>query len=131
MKGATKVNHVIHLEDVKPWVGAADDPNHPGSEWYILLGDNVGAKRIGLAYVTLKPGGHTVPGTHNDMEQAFYFTKGRGTMMVDGKEYKVRPGTAVHVPLNTTHNYKNTSNSSLSFLVIESSPRSKKWVEKD
>lgn len=125
----SKEKYVIHLEDVKPWIGTPT--SHPKSKWYTLLSeDNVEAKRLVLAYVELEPGGYTEPGTHDDIEQAFYFIEGEGVMMVDGKDYDVKPGTAVLVPLNTTHCYRNTGSSLLSFLVIESRPSSKEWIQK-
>ena len=111
--------HVIHLEDVKPFVGTPSI--HPKSKWWTLLGpEEVGAERIVLAYVELEPGGYTEPHTHDGTEQAFYFLEGEGVIMVDGKEYKAKPGTAAHVPLNTTHCYRNTGDSSIFFLVIDS-----------
>lgn len=125
----SKKIHVVYLEDVKPWIGTPN--SHPKSKWYTLLGeDTVGAKRMVVAYVELEPGGYTEPGFHDNIEQAFYFLKGEGVMMVDGKEYQIKPGAAVHVPLNTTHCYRNTGDSSLFFLIIESSPHSKEWIRK-
>ena len=126
----SKKEHVVRVDDVKPWIGTPT--SHPKSKWRILLTeDTVGAKRLVVAHVELEPGGYTEPGAHEEFEQAFYFLEGEGVMMVDGKEYVAKPGMAVHVPLNTTHCYKNTSNAPLHFLVIESQPYSKEWIQKE
>jgi quercetin dioxygenase-like cupin family protein len=124
-----KKSHVVYLDDVQPEIPVTNSV-HTKSKWYRLLGDNVDSERVTLSYVELEPGGHTDPHSHDNMEQAFYFTKGRGVMMVDKKEYPVGPGTAVHVPLNTIHSYRNAGRSSLFFLLIEPRPYSKKWIQK-
>jgi quercetin dioxygenase-like cupin family protein len=116
-----KKSHVVYLDDVRPEIHVTNSV-HAKSKWYRLVGDNVDSERVTLSYVELEPGGHTDSHSHDNMEQAFYFTKGRGVMMVDKKEYSVGPGTAVHVPLNTMHSYRNTGRSSLFFLVIEPRP---------
>ena len=55
---------------------------------------------------------------HEDREQVFYITRGRGKMLVDGKTYDTVEGDAVHVPPKTKHQTINDSDDWLELLVI-------------
>ena len=55
---------------------------------------------------------------HQDKEQVYYFIKGRGKMLIDGKEYPVTAGDAVHLPPKTKHGVINDSEDEIEYLNI-------------
>ena len=55
---------------------------------------------------------------HQDKEQVYYFIKGRGKMLIDGKEYPVTAGDAVHLPPKTKHGVINDSEDDIEYLNI-------------
>ena len=55
---------------------------------------------------------------HQDKEQVYYFIKGRGKMLIDGKEYPVTAGDAVHLPPKTKHGVINDSEDDSEYLNI-------------
>ena len=55
---------------------------------------------------------------HEDREQLYYFTEGRGKMKIDDKIYAVRQGDAVHVSPRTRHQLINDSDDWIEHLII-------------
>ena len=55
---------------------------------------------------------------HEDREQVFYITSGRGKMKVDGTIYETIEGDAMHIPPKTKHQTINDSDDWLELLVI-------------
>ncbi len=55
---------------------------------------------------------------HQDKEQVYYFIKGRGKMLIDGKEYPVTAGDAVHLPPKTKHGVINDGEDEIEYLNI-------------
>ena len=55
---------------------------------------------------------------HQDKEQVYYFIKGRGKMLIDGEEYPVTAGDAVHLPPKTKHGVINDSEDEIEYLNI-------------
>jgi mannose-6-phosphate isomerase-like protein (cupin superfamily) len=47
--------------------------------------------------------------THDTVDQFFRFEKGKGKVIIDKTEYKVKDGDAVIVPSGAKHNVINTS----------------------
>ena len=55
---------------------------------------------------------------HEDSEQVYYFTKGRGKMKLDDRIYEVREGDAVHIPPRSKHQLINDSDDWVQHLII-------------
>jgi uncharacterized cupin superfamily protein len=55
---------------------------------------------------------------HQDKEQVYYFIKGRGKMLIDGEEYPVTAGDAVHLPPKTKHGVINDGEDEIEYLNI-------------
>ncbi len=55
---------------------------------------------------------------HEDKEQVYYFTEGRGRMKLDGKFYDVREGDAVHIPPRVKHQLINDSDDWITHLLV-------------
>jgi mannose-6-phosphate isomerase-like protein (cupin superfamily) len=106
-------------KDVKPIV-LGPESNHPYSKWWILISPKtVKSKRITLSYVEYPPGTSSKPNSHNNMEQIYYILKGEGIVQVGDKEYRVKPGMAIFIPLNTVHSNKNVGDEVFAMLEIE------------
>ena len=55
---------------------------------------------------------------HEDREQIYYFTEGRGKMKIDEKIYEVEEGDAVHLPPKCKHQLINDSDAWIEHLII-------------
>ena len=55
---------------------------------------------------------------HENMEQVYYFIKGSGKMLIDGEEYPVTEGDAVHLPPKTKHQLINDGEDEIEHLII-------------
>ena len=82
-----------------------------------------------LVLMTLSPGEEIGQEVHKNTDQFFRFESGSGKVIIDGKEYPVRDGSAVIVPAGASHNVINTSdNMPLMLYTIYSPPHHKDGV---
>ena len=56
--------------------------------------------------------------SHEDREQTYYFTSGRGKMKIDDQLHDVRDGDGVHIPRNVRHQLINDSDDWVEHLII-------------
>jgi len=75
-----------------------------------------GVKKITLH--RLQPGLQTGTHDHADMEQVYYFTSGKGKMIVGNETIPVRDGDAVYGPAKVQHGLINDSDDWLEHLII-------------
>jgi mannose-6-phosphate isomerase-like protein (cupin superfamily) len=61
---------------------------------------------------------------HQDKEQVYYFISGSGKMLIDGQEYPVTAGDAVHLPPKTKHQVINDGEDDIEYLNISAPVRS-------
>lgn len=62
-----------------------------------------------LVLMNLKPLEEIGMETHPNLDQFFRFEEGKGKVVIDGVEHKVKDGDAVIVPAGAKHNVVNTS----------------------
>ena len=55
---------------------------------------------------------------HEDREQVYYFTEGRGKMKIDDEIYEVRKGDSVHLPPKVKHQLINDSDEWIEHLIV-------------
>ena len=55
---------------------------------------------------------------HENTEQVYYFIRGSGRMRIDGQEYPVKAGDAVHLPAKTRHQVINDGEEEIEHLNI-------------
>ena len=55
---------------------------------------------------------------HENVEQVYYFIRGCGKMLIDGREYPVKAGDAVHLPPKTKHQVINDGEDEIEHLNI-------------
>ncbi|NOX66745.1 MAG: cupin domain-containing protein [Chlorobi bacterium] len=58
------------------------------------------------------------PHKHNDKDQVFYITSGKGKVIVCGKEFDTHPGCAVYVPAGCVHQTITTSEEPFVYLLL-------------
>jgi len=80
--------------------------------------------------VIIEPGKHTPLHVHDDTEQLYHVTggKGRGVFVhPDGKkeEFEMLPGDVIHVPRNTQHQIFCVSPEPLTYLCVDGFPQGK------
>ena len=52
------------------------------------------------------PGAEVKPHVHKTHSETLYVIEGSGQMMIDGKETDIKPGSIIHIPMNTVHSAK-------------------------
>ncbi len=62
-----------------------------------------------LVLMNLKPMEEIGMETHPNIDQFFRFEEGKGKVVIDGVEHKIKDGDAVIVPAGAKHNVVNTS----------------------
>lgn len=73
------------------------------------------SERIQVGATTVYPGCSTKGHRHADREEVYFFTAGRGIMVVDGDEWPVRAGDTFYVPPGAFHPTRNPYNMPLQF----------------
>lgn len=81
----------------------------------ILIGEEHGAANLALRRFGLAPGGE-VPKHTNDVEHEQYVLAGEYVVGIEGEEYDVAAGDAVHVPAGAIHWYRNDGDNEAAFL---------------
>lgn len=82
---------------------------------------------ISVIYAVLPTGGVSDPHYHNTIEEAFYITKGKGFVTINGKEIAISSGHYFLVAPGETHNLTNTGNEDLEYVAACTPP----WSPED
>jgi quercetin dioxygenase-like cupin family protein len=82
----------------------------------VLIGEASGFPTQGTALLRaeIPVGWHT--GGHVHGEEAIFVLAGSGFIVIDGRRYDFRPGTAIHVPYMSDHQLVNTADEPVSYL---------------
>jgi oxalate decarboxylase/phosphoglucose isomerase-like protein (cupin superfamily) len=76
---------------------------------------------VGIRFVhetTLPPGASVGEHPHNDDEELYFVTRGRGEMIIDGARQPIGPGDCSLVRRGHTHGLINTGDTPLTFIVV-------------
>jgi quercetin dioxygenase-like cupin family protein len=82
-----------------------------------LIGPNDDAPSFSMRHFTVAPGGHTPKHAHA-YEHEVYVLEGAGAVVEGEREHALRPGSAVYVPPNQLHQFRNTGAGPLRFLCL-------------
>jgi quercetin dioxygenase-like cupin family protein len=77
-----------------------------GLEKGVLIDESYGAPNVAIRRFTLAPGG-SVPEHTNEIEHEQYVLSGEYVIGIDGTEYTVSAGDALHIPAGVVHWYRN------------------------
>lgn len=76
-----------------------------------------------VVVMCIPPGGEIGEEVHGDLDQVLIFVQGDGLAILDGIESAVGPGTLVHVPALTRHNFVNRGAGDLALYTIYAPPQ--------
>jgi quercetin dioxygenase-like cupin family protein len=82
-----------------------------------LIGPEDGAPSFTMRQFEVAPGGRTPRHAHSHEHEVFVL-EGNGTVTGGGQDYPLRPGTAVLVPPNEEHQFRNDGTVPLRFLCL-------------
>jgi mannose-6-phosphate isomerase-like protein (cupin superfamily) len=91
--------------------------------YFILNPEDGGAKNMLIGYTIVWPRCETKPAhSHEEMEEVYFVTKGKGAIIIDGEERGVSAGDVIYIPFGSTHLAKNTGTSPFEYLWVISPP---------
>lgn len=99
-----------------------------------LVIDRAKSKASEVFMVIVEPGKSVIHHKHDDTEQIFYMLQGTGFLCIgeEKKEYAVKPGDVIRIPMSTLHSIKTDSNENIKYLCVDcfaSKPLESSWDE--
>jgi mannose-6-phosphate isomerase-like protein (cupin superfamily) len=85
-------------------------------------------KHLQLVLMALKPGEEIGEEVHADRDQFFRVEKGKGEIVIDGKQTRVKSDDAMLVPAGTRHNVINTGDKPLKLYTLYGPPEHKDGI---
>ncbi len=85
-------------------------------QWLITSKD--GAHHYALRLFTLEPGGEIPVHTHKDMEHEIFVIEGEALLNDGISEIPIKKGTAIFVPPNEKHGFRNIANQPFKFICV-------------
>jgi quercetin dioxygenase-like cupin family protein len=82
-----------------------------------LINEKDGAPTFLMRHFTVEPGGFT-PFHNHDWEHEVYILEGQGTVRYENQEEKIGPGDAILIPPNKKHQFRASTDHSLTFLCM-------------
>lgn len=82
-----------------------------------LIGEADGAPSFSMRQFEVAPGGHTPKHSHAHEHEVFVL-EGTGVVLDGETERRIAPGTAVFVPPNRAHQFRNTGSTPMKFLCL-------------
>jgi len=113
--GEETVMKVVHCESVP--LAAVQAEGAVGAQSRCLIGEQDGAPSFTMRQFEIAPGGHTPKHTHGHEHEVFVL-EGTAVVLLGTAEHALRAGTAVFVPPNLVHQFRNTGSVPLKFLCL-------------
>jgi len=104
---------------IKPLVRLIEDCK-PNDRSMIFLEDE--CETISVNVVVVKKGEYTPPSSHDDEEEVYIITKGKGIVKLDEVEHEVEAGTAIYIPRNTEHSITGLSDEDFEYVCVANWP---------
>jgi quercetin dioxygenase-like cupin family protein len=93
------------------------DPEAKGVTIRWLISEKEGAPHFAMRLFELQPGGHT-PYHKHSWEHEVFLLKGEGALVGEGETHIIREGDAIFVPGEENHQFRNTSEETMTFLCM-------------
>lgn len=106
---------VIHYTDIPPI--AMDNDMVRQVAGRVLIGREDGAPNFCMRRFEIGPAGYTPKHSH-DWEHEVFVLEGEGQVFIQDQWYPLTQGTAVYVPSNVEHQFKNDSAEPFAFLCL-------------
>jgi len=112
---------VMHCDGIE--AAAVETEGAVGCRMRCLIGPDDQAPTFSMRQFLVAPGGFTPKHAHAHEHEVFVL-EGEGVVLEGDRERPLRPGTAVFVPPNEPHQFRNTGGGTLKFLcLIPHAPR--------
>jgi quercetin dioxygenase-like cupin family protein len=76
-----------------------------GVKMAVMLGREHGMPHFAIRQFVVEPGGHSPHHSH-DYEHEVYIVSGAGTVLLGGREHRVKAGDVVYVPADEMHQFR-------------------------
>jgi quercetin dioxygenase-like cupin family protein len=106
---------VVHCEQVE--AAPVEVEGAVNCRMCCLIGPADAAPSFSMRFFEVAPGGHTPRHSHAH-EHEMFVLEGAGVAVEGDREHVVRSGTAVYVPPNELHQFRNTGAGPLKFLCL-------------
>ena len=106
---------VTHFQDVLPVVMDNDMVKNVAGR--VMIGKEDGAPHFCMRVFEMKKGGHTPRHTH-DWEHEVFVHTGKGEVFIEDTWHPLSPGSAVFVPANVEHQFRNTADDLFTFVCL-------------
>ena len=83
----------------------------------VLIGQEDGAANFCMRFFEMGPGGYTPKHSH-DWEHEVFVHQGNGEVFMDNKWHSLSPGSAIFVPPNVEHQFRNNSEQVFTFVCL-------------
>lgn len=83
-----------------------------------VIGENVGAKNVRVAFGVAESGGNAIRHSHANMEQIYFVIEGELRVKGEKEEVEVKKGMALFIPPGEAHTTRNPGPKKASYLVI-------------
>lgn len=83
----------------------------------VLISKDDGATTYIMRIFEVEPNGY-IPSHKHPWEHEIFVLEGEGVITISEKEHLVKPGTAVFIPPNVIHSYRNVGNSIWRFICV-------------
>ncbi len=106
---------VVHCESIP--LAPVEADGAVGARIRCLIGEEDGAPSFSMRQFEIAPGGYTPKHAHGHEHEVFVL-EGTAAVLIGGREHALRAGTAVFVPPNQVHQFRNTGSGPLKFLCL-------------
>ncbi len=106
---------VVHFEQLE--AAPVQQEGATGCRIRCLIGEADGAPSFTMRQFEVSAGGFTPKHAHAHEHEVFVL-EGSGVVLEGDREHPLRPGTAVFVPPNQVHQFRNTGTGPLKFLCL-------------
>jgi mannose-6-phosphate isomerase-like protein (cupin superfamily) len=96
-----------------------DDPIRGKVSWHTIFSAGITpTNSLTLGVAELEPGNDALNIHRHEAAEVYFILSGHGVVHIDGKDYPVRAETALFIPGNTLHGFKNAGQTTLRILYV-------------
>jgi len=106
---------IVNYKDILPVVMDSEMVKNVAGR--VMIGKEDGAKNFCMRMFEMDKDGYTPRHTH-DWEHEVFVLAGKGKVFIEDKWYQVSTGSAIFIPPNIEHQFKNTSDTRFDFLCL-------------
>lgn len=116
------LREIVDVEEEETFIGRRDNKILLNLEKsyinYSRLSGKFPGRELEVVLLTMRPNFHDEELMTHEGEEFYYILSGRGTFLIDGKEYVVEAGETIHYPSNKPHKTVNNEDEELVMLSV-------------